>query len=238
MKLTAADIKSLTGIMEVCGIASIDDIVIDGGKVFGANESKTLILISDFAVPNLGQKAGIRNVSLLKSIFSLYKDKEVLVETEETDRDEIRQFFMKCGKSKTDFRCTSTALIKPYRKINDETAVKIKIEKAEMAECLDMLKVIAPKTVSLVVKNGVVSAQGNGSSGNTFYHEFSGRAEFVDEEETVTFHYSPQIFGSIIRAMNNSLDNYYLNVGQHGTLTVCLNGHNLTMLAIMDGDDE
>jgi hypothetical protein len=40
-----------------------------------------------------------------------------------------------------------------------------------------------------------------------------------------------------MKAMNDTLDEYELRIGEHGTLGVTLNGHTLTIMATMDGDE-
>lgn len=238
MKLNKEDIVNLVQAIDVCTVGGIEDVVIEEGNIFGVNQSKTFAIISNFKIPNLGQKAGITKIASLKSILDVFKDKDLFLETEETDRGEIRLFTIKSGKSKADFRCTNTSLLKPPRKINDEGFCEISVIKSEMAEMLSMLKVIGPTTVTLsVMKNGNVSLAGNGNGGNTFRCDVESKADFRSDEQTVTHHYETGIFSSLIRAMNNSYDSYGLFLGENGTLSCVLNGHRVTMLATIDGDE-
>lgn len=238
MKLNKEDVSNLVGVFDTCLKGDINDVVIEDGVVYGVNDSKSVAIISDFKIPNLGQKAGFMNIKLLKSILDTFRDTELSVDSEETDRGEIRSIAVKSGRSKAEFRCTSTALLKPPRKINDATFCKVVVEKDEMALVLNMIKTFGPKSVTICIKsNGNTSIQGSSAGGNNFQVDLRNTAVFEGDAETVVHHYLPNIFASIMREMNSHLDNFYMNFGELGSLGSKLNGHDFIILPYIEQDD-
>jgi hypothetical protein len=239
MKLTSDDVKGLIAAIDACMVGGVKDVIVDEGYIYGTHPNRAFALISNFNIPNLGQKAGFSEIGLLRNILDS-KDGDVAVETEETDRGEIRTVIAKRGRAKLEYRCTSTSLLKPARKFNDEVYVTLEIDKAGMAEIMRLASLVKPSKITLSVKaNGAVSFQGTGAGGNNFVYDIEAKAKFTDEDDktTVVFHYIPDVFSSIMKEMNSLYDTYNLGVGELGTISGQLSGHNFIMLPFIEEDD-
>lgn len=239
MKLTSDDVKGLIAAIDSCLVGGVKDVIIDSGVIYGTHPNRAFALISDFNIPNLGQKAGFSEISLLRNILDS-KDGDIAVETEETDRGEIRTVIVKRGRAKLEFRCTSTSLLKPARKFNDDVYVNIVISKSEMAEVLRLMTLVKPSKVTVTIRaNGAVSFQGTGAGGNNFVYDVETKATFADEDDTTTvvFHYIPEIFTSIMKEMNSLYDTYQLSIGQLGTIGSKMAGHSFIILPFIEEDD-
>lgn len=239
MKLTPNDVKGLIAAIDACLVGGVKDVIVDEGVIYGTHPNRAFALISNFNIPNLGQKAGFSDIGLLRNVLDS-KDGDISVETEETDRGEIRTVIVKRGRAKLEFRCTSTSLLKPARKFNDDAYANIVVNMAEMAEVLRLMSLVKPSKVTLTVRaNGAISFQGSGAGGNNFVYDIDSKAEFVDADDTSTivFHYVPDIFTSIIKQLNSNYDSYQLTIGQLGTVGSALAGHNFIILPFIEEDD-
>lgn len=239
MKLTPDGVKGLIAAIDACTVGGVKDVIVDSGFIYGTHPNRAFALISDFNIPDLGQKAGFSDIGLLRNILDS-KDGDVSVETEESDRGEIRSVITKRGRAKLEFRCTSTSLLKPARKFNDDVYVSLTIDKAGMAEVLRLMSLVKPSKITLSVKaNGAVSFQGTGAGGNNFVYDLETKAEFADEDDktTVVFHYIPDVFVNIMKELNSQYDSYQLGIGQLGTIGGKMAGHSFIMLPFIEEDD-
>ena len=74
MKLSATEIIKLENIINAARSSGIDKLIIEPGKVRGIDEKKTVVIISDHEIPDLGGKTlGLNRLHLLQDRLGLVR---------------------------------------------------------------------------------------------------------------------------------------------------------------------
>ena len=241
MKLSTKDTANLNTIIAVCAIGSIDAVIIDGGYIRGANPDKTCAIISDVDVPQFPQKIGLARLSQLRQRLDLFtNESNTVIDVKESDRGEISSLEISAGRSKAQFRCTSTMLIKAPTMINDEEACRIFLEKEEAQMVLNAIKVMGTKKVQLTIKKdrSVIFTLPD-TTNDAFTAVLKTPSERISEDEmdSVVHYYQSDIFSSILRSKLDA-NPITFDVGVIGTIRTTVSGHVLVMLPQINEDAE
>lgn len=242
MKLSREDTKKLKDLLAVCAVADIDSIIIESGLVRGANESKTCAIISRNDVPVFPQKMGLSRLSSLRSRLDLFDSADATVDARETERGEISQLEISSSRSKAQFRCTSSVLIKAPSNINDTGCWSIWIKKDEARSILDAIKVMGAKNLIISIARGVATFKISDASNDTFSIQLE-TSPAVDtennaEDESTVVSYTTDVFASIIRAVFSYTDTACIKIGQRGSAQINVHGHVLTVLPQINEEEE
>lgn len=238
MKLTQSDVTNLVSILGTCSIAGIESLIIEEGKIRGVNEAKTAVIISDANIPVFSQKIGIARISLLRNRLGLFNDNLVL-DAKESDRGEIVSLELSSQKAKAQFRCTPTMLIKAPKVINDQEFVRVSLTKDEMRQMLNAAKVMCSKKIGLKIKAaGEVSFSATDESNDQFVSTVEASAEFLTDTTSMYHDYPTDIISAVLRKAADDYDSCVLRIGEAGTLTTRINGHDITILPIIDNSDD
>jgi len=242
MKLSRADAVNLNNLLSTVALGGIDAIVIDSGLASGLN-GKNAVFISDNDIPSFGQKIGLSRLNLLRQRLDLLvNDPSVTIDAKESERGEIVQLEIVAGKTKVQFRCTSTALIKAPKKLNDEPIAKIDVKKEQLKLILDSIKVMGAKQITLSIKkDGKVFFDTADSNNDRMTIELDDkvvRLEKVDEDdlETIVHYYNTDILSTLFRASQTD-DGVSFTVGGAGTINLRVHGHPMYVFSQIDGDD-
>ena len=236
MKLTNHDTSSLCLLLSACQVGGVESVVIEDGVARGINEARSFVIISDGSLPAFPQKIGLSRLSALKQRIVLMG--EAVIEAKETERGEISLLDISSGRSKVQFRCTATALIKAPKQINDEAANNVFLTKDELKLVLDAIKVMGAKTVSLIIKKDhTVSFSIADANNDAFSTVLSTQAEaLTDEANSVVHYYHADIFHAVMKA--NDFDTTTLVIGEAGTIRTSVLGHSVILLPkINEGED-
>lgn len=241
MKLTPQDTANLSSILTTCLLGGIDSIAIEDGFVRGLAENRSFAIISNFNVPKFPQSMGLTRIASLKQRLELFvNNSATVIEAKESDRGTISFLDISAGRSKVQFRCTSTSLIKAPKVINDEPAFKIFATKEELKMVLNAIKVMGSKDVQLVIKKDrSVSFSLPDSSNDIFSSGLETQAELLGEESDSVVHYYPSdIFLAIMRANADANDLVAFTVGGVGTIRSEVNGHSVAIFSKIDADSQ
>lgn len=238
MILENSDISKLGIILHVANIAGFESLILEEGRVRALNESKTCALVATEGGPVLPQKMGLSRLSALRSRLELFSKEGLRIEAMESSRSEIAQLELSSGKSKAQFRCTSTALISAPQSINDEPAAVLSVSYTEIRMLLDAVRAMGSKLVRLAISDdGKVKIQVSDSTNDTFSAELDGVAEFINTTDSVAYSYSTDVLCPILKACHDAGPTN-LVIGEKGTLSVSLWGLPLTLLPqISDTED-
>jgi hypothetical protein len=243
MKLSNTDIQNLYNIIGTCAIANVDDILIEGGFVRGVSADRACLIISDQAVPNFGaHKVGLSRLSKLRQRLDLFMlggkvETGVTLDAKESDRGEITQLEIACGKDKLQYRCTSTVNIKAPKSVNDSAAGIISINKQQLAKLISSVRVMGAERLSLSIKpDGSVIFQMNDANNDSCVIVNESPIEWLEQStESVVHYYSGDVFASVIRAAGQEVA---LSIGAAGSITVLVNDHPLTLLPQIGDENE
>jgi len=238
MKLSSTDVQHLNNILNTCAIAGIEAVLIDEGVVRGINEGKTAVLISDLNVPAFPQKVAFTRLSSLRNRIALFSD-SLVIDAKESDRGEINSLEMASGKSKAQFRCTPTMLVKPPKIINDEDFVRLTFSKDELKTLLNASKVMGSKKIAIMIKSsGEVSFSASDESNDVFTSSVDAEAEFINDASTIYHDYPTDILSAVLKKASDDFDTLVIIMGEAGTMTVKVNGHNVTVLPMISDNDD
>lgn len=239
MKLSRADAINLNNILATANLGGIEAIVIDGNLASGMN-GKNAMFISEVDVPKFGQKIGISRLNLLRQRLDLLvNDPSIVIDAKESDRGEIIQLEMAAGKNKIQFRCTSTALIKAPKKLNDDPMGLIKINKDQLQMILNSVKVMGAKQLTINVKKDgkvvFITADSNNDRMTVELDDVVERLDGLDEEdiEAIDHCYNTDILTTLFRQSSTD-DGVQFTVGMSGTISLLVNGHPMYIFSQVD----
>lgn len=237
MKLTSTDIEHLSVILSTASLGGVESMIIEDGKVRGMNEARTFVILSDYNVPKLSQKIGLSRLNTLRSRLNLLAGADMTIDARETERGEIASLDISAGRSKVQYRCTATALIKAPRSINDEPLHVVTFEKDELKLILDALKVMSAKAVQLIIKkSGLTSVRASDETNDAFETALSSPAELLSEADSVVHSYSADIFHAVLRALGQTQVQLIIGVG--GTIRTIIEGHEVVIMPKVGEEEE
>jgi len=238
MKLSTQDISNISNILATASVGNIESLVIEDGIVRGVNAERTFVIISDQNVPKLPQKMGLSRLGSLKQRLDLFTD-GAIIDAKETERGEIGSLDISAGRNKVQFRCTSTALIKAPKSINDTPAYSISITREELKLLLNAIKIMGGKTLTLIIKkDGTAQITMSDVTNDRFDSVLETPVEVLTEGgDTVVHYYHAEVFHSVTRTISDS-DVISLVVGAAGTISAEVNGHLVVMMPKINEDSE
>lgn len=244
MKLSNTDIQNLYDAILTCAVGDIDDVLIEDGFIRGVSPDRSCLIISDHRVPAFGSyKVGLSRLSKLRQRLDLFMvagkpESGVTLDAKESERGEITQLEIACGKDKLQYRCTSTSNIRAPKSVNDSPAFLIPINKKQLTLVLNALRVMGSGRLVLSIKlDGSVTFQVTDSNNDSFVLVNEAPAEALGDaiEESIVHYYSSDVFASVIRAAGEDVA---LSIGAAGSITILVNGHPLTLLPQIGDDNE
>ena len=233
MKLSPESIANLEKILSTCSIASIDAIIIDEEGVRGINENKSCVIISNTNVPKLPEsfKMGLTRLGVLTNRLSLFKsDPQITVDAKENDqRAEISSLEVSSPTAKVQFRCTSSALIKAPKKINDTVKFSLSINKDQVPFILSGAKSMSAKFAVLAGKKDGIFFEFTDSNQDTFSTKVSDSNDLIFANCYAADVLLPLI-KSAAAGMADSENILSIEIGEIGTARLQINGYDLTVL--------
>ena len=240
MKLSNDDVKNLQSILATADLGGITSVVIEDGKARGVSSDRAYAMVSTFNVPAFPQKVGLDKLNALKARLNLLGE-SVVINAVESERGEISILELSAGKSRVQYRCTSTAMIKAPSRIADEVISNVYVSKDEMKLVLDAVKVMNSKKVALCIrKNNAVSFEILDGNNDAFKTDLTSPAKSLTDDDITCVHYYPaEVFSSVMRHQMTQLDTITLGIGEAGVIKAEVNGHSIGLLPhIEDTDSE
>ena len=238
MKLSSEDFQNLQNILTAVSVCGIDSIIIEDGLVRGTNSTVNAFIISNFNVPQLPQKMGLSRLSALTSRLSVFDKASPVIDAKETDRGEISMLDISAGRSKVQFRCTSTMLIKAPKAINDDAAYKIFANKEELKLIIDSTRVMGAKRVTMSIKQDLtVQFDVSDSANDTFTTTLETKAEVLgDHDGTVVHNFPSDTLLPVLKTAGSDADGVMFEVGQQGFIKIKMLGHAIALAPQVDGE--
>lgn len=145
MKLEKDVIDYITTAVNTAKLATIENLVIEEGRIRGMDENQTIVILQDENVPTLPfSSLGLLQVTLFANRLDIFfnflreagelnekdtKRYSIDVEVDE-ERNFVRSIVMKAGRLKIGTRCSNPAHVKAPRVIHDAIANKFQIKKS------------------------------------------------------------------------------------------------------------
>lgn len=238
MNFSESDVEQLRSILTLCKTVGVDSIVLSQGKVMGAASSKKLAIISettlsiDKAVP-----IGIGRLAELEKRLSIFGDKvSILGEVGKTG--EIMRLTASAGKTKAQFRCTSTGLIKHPKENADVPLTVVTMSKAEVQQLVTGAKTFGAETIIFKISSaGDVHIECVDSTNDQFVTSTEKPAEFVEDADTVLFTYLVSYLMTVLSVAIRDADSVDLVFGHAGSITVLVKGYSLMIMPNINEDE-
>lgn len=242
MKLSQKEVTQLYNIIHTATLAGIDSIVFQEtahNHASGLSKDSVAIIVKE-NLPVFPQKIGIGRLSVLKKRLDLLIGENGLtVEPKESDRGEIIQLEFVAGKTKTQYRCTSSAGIKAPREISDGGTLGIvTINKAQMAMILNSIRVMGAAQITLIIKqDGLIMFEVTDSNDRfTVELDTPINRDTADETDSAVFYYQAPIFSSLLKSAIGDDESLSMVVGISGTIQFNLNSCEMSIFAQVNGD--
>jgi hypothetical protein len=238
MKNEITQIEHLRTILAACKVVGVDGVVLSEGMARGAKASKDAAIISRSLVDiPTNVKLGIGRVAELEKRLSIFGD-TATIEYKTNDNDDITVLNIISGKTKMMFRCTSAGLMKYPKANNDPAYAQVKLNRAEAALLTKSIKTLSAELVVLHSnKSGLVRIEGKDSTNDKFEIELASQAIFVDEEDSFVQSYLAPLFCDAIDACARDNESIDLTIGESGSITIKVKGHDMVIIPQI-GEDE
>jgi hypothetical protein len=233
MKLTQEDTDNLKALLTVCTIGGIESFIIENGIARGLSPAKNFAMISGFKVPKLPYPVGILRVTPLIQRLNLFETSEI--EVKDNGRGEVNLLEIISGKSKAQYRCTSTQLIKAPKSIDDEHTYTITINKEENQILTNAIKVMGGEVQIVIKRNLLVTMVALDKNNDEFTIDLADPVEVNESIDSVVFYYDKAIMHTILKTGTEGIT---LKVGALGSINTQINGHQVTILPTIKTDQD
>lgn len=232
MKLKTDDITALKNILAACNVGAIDGILIEDGIIRGANETKSFAIISRLNVPEFGKKIGMTRLNVLKARLDVFVNKEIVINAVESPRDEISSLEISAGKSKVQFRCTSTAFFnkKVPIAINDITEFAFSLSPDDCRAVLDAVRVMGAKQVVMQINadDNIVSFEIVDDCNEVFRIDTDVQIIADTDTRNAVHCYPSEVFCNVLKSTKG--ENLPVVIGAKGTFKSVVFGHEVVLM--------
>lgn len=239
MKLSTDDVEKIRGALAVCRAGSVDAVVITDNKIRGVAPSSKLAIISSLHLsidPTI--KIGIGRLAEFEKRLSIFGG-NVTIEGKTNDNNEAIVLTLAAGKSKVQFRCTAERLIKYPKENADEPVAIVKANKGEVAEISRAIKSLGAETFTIAVgRDGSVKVECSSPTNEAFATQLQLDAEFENDPQSLVNIYEGDRLATILDAAARDTDEVVLVIGELGSITLQLKGHELVALPNVNQEDD
>lgn len=238
MNLTEKDVSQFRTILTLCRTVGIDSAVLVDGKVMGAASSKKLAIIAQNELKELDPSVpvGIGRLVELEKRLALFGD-NVTIKGEVGKSGEMSRLTISSNRSKAQFRCTATSMIKYPKENVDVPLVVVSMSKAEVLHLVKAVKTFGAETIIFKITSaGDVHIECVDSANDQFSAGTEKAAEFVEEEDNVLFTYLASYLTTVLDVGTRDVDSIDLVFGHAGSITIMVKGFSLMIMPNINED--
>jgi hypothetical protein len=237
MNFTGTDVEKLRAILTLCKTVGVDSCVLSDGKVMGMSTSRKLAIISESGLTIDPEVAvGIGRLSELEKRFGIFGD-DVGIVGEIGKGGEVSRLTLQAGRSKAQFRCTATSLIKYPKENADTPFAVVSLSKAEVAQLVRGVRTFGAENIIFKISaKGDVHIEFVDSTNDHFATGTEKSAEFIGEAEAVLFTYTSSYLTTIMDVGTRDADSIDLVFGQAGSITALVRGLTLLIMPNINED--
>jgi hypothetical protein len=239
MKLTPTDIEKLRNVLAACKVIGVDALVINEGMARGARlPSLDAAIITDLDLsisPDI--QMGIGKVVELEKRLAIFGS-NVEMEGKTNDNGDVTLLTLSAGKTKMQFRCTSSKLVRYPKSNDDQPVATILMTRAEIAQVSRAVKTLCAETIVLQVsRNGIARLECTDSANDKFEIELSAAAKYEDEVQSLVQTYLAGLFVDVIDAAAKESEEIDFVVGEVGSMTAKVKQHTVMIMPQITGED-
>jgi hypothetical protein len=238
MNFSDNDVAQLRAILTLCKTVGIDSVVLSGGKVMGAAASKKLAIIAQSGLEQLdtATPVGIGRLAELEKRLAIFGEK-VSISGETGKSGEMMRLTLAAGKSKAQFRCSATSMIKHPKENADVPLAVVTMSKAEVAQLTKAAKTFGAETIIFKISSaGDVHIECVDSTNDQFTTGTEKPAEFVDEADNVLFTYLVSYLTTVLDVGTKDAESIDLVFGHAGSITALVRGYSLMIMPNINED--
>lgn len=238
MNFSDKDVAQLRAILTLCKTVGIDSVVLSGGRVMGAAASKKLAIIAQSNLEQLGTTVpvGIGRLIELEKRLAIFGDK-VAVSGETGKGGEMMRLTLSAGRTKAQFRCTATSMIKHPKENADVPLAVVTMSKAEVQQLVKAAKIFGAETIIFKISpGGDVHIECVDSTNDQFITETEKTAEFIEEGDAVLFTYLVSYLATVLDAGTRDAESIDLVFGHAGSITILVKGYTLMIMPNINED--
>ena len=238
MKLNPKDIEELKLILAACKVIGVDGVVITEGMARGARPSLDAAILTQANLSiSEALRIGIGRVPELDKRLAIFAG-GVEIEGKVSEAGDVSMLTLSAGKSKMQFRCTSTSLMK-YPKSNEDPPLgTVSLSRAEVAQLSKAARTLSAETVVMhVSRAGAVTLECVDSSNDKFVTELTDPIEFSGEQESVVQTYLAGLLVDVLDAAAKENEVVTLTLGQAGSVTTRVKKQTVLIFPQVTGEE-
>lgn len=239
MKMSNDDVEMLRAALSVCRTVGIEAVVIHEGMIRGCTPTMKAAILTKTAISiDKNLKLGLARLNEFDKRLQIFGD-VVTIEGKVNETNDVSVLTLTGGKSKVQFRCTKSSLIKYPKANEDEPKVSVFLSKAETAQLTRALKSLSAEVAILKIgRDGDVGFEAIDSTNDKFSMDLDKVAEFVNDIEPTVLAYEADRFAVVLDSAGRDSDEVRLDIGEFGSITMNLRGHTILIMPHINGDEE
>jgi hypothetical protein len=239
MKLAKEQITLLDLAVQAAISAGIDKLIIEPGKVRGIDEKKTVVLISEVRVPDLGGKTlSLNRLSLFQDRINLVKESDnfsIELVNAKTG-DDINQVNLSGGNTKTSFKCANSETIKGIPKgVNDNWEYAFDVTKTSLDYITRAVSAMSADTVTITCKDKkTVDVELYDVNKDSFVCKLAESITSVSpagKNGSFAYNYPAKTLLPLLKKVSGESISFIL--GEKGILQIFINEHSIMVLPLL-----
>lgn len=230
MNLTTEIINYINNVVNTAQLIGIDNIIIEPNLVRAIDEARTVVILQTENVPDMPfGSIGLNRINVFQSRYNIVKDqKDFTIQAVVDDSNDFaRALVMKSKNTKIDYRCANPTTIIAPKQINDEALNRVQVDNDVVTMLQKGQAAMGADTITIISNNGV-SFEMIDANNDVFKHTFADDAEsLVGGVDTSFVHRYP---AKTLLSLFKRNPTTTFDVGQSGTLSLNINGLNVTIL--------
>lgn len=230
MKLDNDTIKYLNNAVTVAQLVGIDDMIIEPGLVRAMDEAKTVIILQNEDVPDmLFGTIGLNRLSTYKTRYDVAHTQDNFTMDAVTDDNGefVRSIAMKGKGIKIDYRCANPTTITAPKALKDEANHELDLNGEGVLMFQKGMGAMGSENVTIICNDGAFFEFADDNN-DTFKYQFADGAKELVAGADAKFVYKYP--AKVLLALFKNDSSASFTIGKQGTLSVSVNGLNVTVL--------
>lgn len=239
MKLNENQTVQLLTALNVCKTLGIESVMVSEGKIRGAKASLDAAIISTLNLdlpPTLN--IGIGRVDELVKRLGVFDKAEINIA--ENERGDAKSLEVVAGRSKMQFRCTSSNMIQFPKSNDDEAIASLTLSSAEVKQLVKAVNTMGAEHVTIqLTRQGAVNFTAvDPSTNDALDITLESPGELLADEKSFVFNYLSGLLMKTLTAAQTGSEPVTLIVGAVGSISTNIHGHDVFVFAYLTGDEE
>ena len=238
MQISEKNVNQIQTAVNVCRILGIEGVMISEGQIRGTKSSLDAAIISPLDIGlDENIKIGIGRVDELVKRLGVFEKSNI--ELKLNDRNECSVLTIGTGRSKMQYRCTASSMLRFPKSNDDIPMAEIVLTADEVKHLVKAVNTMGSEYVVFqLTRKGEVNVEATDPSTNdVFSFVLETPGEVLGDENSFVFNYLSALTMKALSAAQTGDEPVKLVIGQTGSMTTTIHNHTVFIMAQL-GDDE